>query len=156
MNVMITPAPVRVSHRVEASPARAFDVFTSGMGRWWNKSHSIGASPQADVVIEPKAGGRWFERGEDGSETEWGRVLVWEPPSRVVMAWQLDGDWRYDPAFVTELEIRFEPDGGGTRVELEHRNLERYGDKAEAVRAAVMSPEGWPGLLRRYEEALAA
>ncbi len=157
MNMVISPAPVRVALRVAADPARAFDVFTSGMGRWWNKSHSVGTSPQRDVVMEPRPGGRWLERGEDGSECEWGRVLVWEPPSRLVLAWQLNAEWRFDPAFETELELRFEADGEHfTRVDLEHRNLERFGAKAEAVRASIGSAEGWPGLLDRYAGALKA
>ncbi len=157
MNLVINPAPIRLALRVEANPARAFDVFTSGMGRWWNKSHSVGSSSQRDVVVEPRAGGRWFERGEDGSECDWGRVLVWESPSRLVLAWQLNADWRFDPGFETELELRFEPDGDNfTRVDLEHRNLERFGGKAEAVRASICSAEGWPGLLDRYAAALKA
>ena len=155
MNVAMRPAPVRVPLRVAAKPARAFEMFTSGIGQWWNKSHSVGTSPQQDVVIEPRRGGRWFERGEDGSECEWGRVLVWEPPSRLVLAWQLNAEWRFDPTFETELELRFKPDGGDfTHVELEHRNLDRFGEKAEAVRASIGSPEGWPGLLGRFAEAL--
>jgi uncharacterized protein YndB with AHSA1/START domain len=154
MNVVIKPAPVRVALRIEAKPAGAFEMFTSGMGRWWNKSHSLGTSLQRDVIIEPRPGGRWFERGEDGSESDWGRVLVWEPPSRLVLAWQLNADWRFDPSLETELELRFKPDGEHfTRVELEHRNLERFGDKAEAVRASIGAAEGWPGLLRRYADA---
>src|SRR5215217_2296890 len=116
------PAPVRKSLRVNASPARAFEVFTGGMGRCWPGNHSIGKSALRDAVVEPRAGGRWFERGEDGSECEWGRVLAWEQPSRLVLAWQIDAQWRFDPSFVTEVEIRFIPDGDGTRLELEHRD----------------------------------
>ena len=82
---------------------------------------------------------------------------MWEPPSRLVLAWQLNADWRFDPGFETELELRFEPDGDDfTRVALEHRNLERFGGKAEAVRASIGSAEGWPGLLDRYAAALKA
>jgi uncharacterized protein YndB with AHSA1/START domain len=152
----ITPAPVRKSIRVNASPERAFDVFTAGMGRWWPATHHIGASPLKDAVIEPREGGRWFERCEDGSECDWGRVLAWEPPSRVVLAWQLNAQWQFDPNLVTELEIRFVPDGEATRVELEHRNLERFGDMAEQTRAALDSPGGWGGILEGFAATAAA
>jgi uncharacterized protein YndB with AHSA1/START domain len=146
----IVPAPVRKSILVKAEPARAFEVFTAGISRWWPGSHSIGTSPQKEVVMEPKVGGRWFERGEDGSECQWGQVLAWEPPSRVVLAWQIDAQWRFDPHLVTEVEVRFIPEGQATRVELEHRNLERYGVQSEAVRATYDSPGGWSGLLEGF------
>jgi uncharacterized protein YndB with AHSA1/START domain len=121
------------------------------MGKWWLKSNSIGSSPLMDVIIEPRAGGRWFERGEDGSECVWGKVIAWDPPNRIVLAWQLNGEWRYDAGLITELEIQFLAAGeNATQVELEHRNLERYGDKAEAMAAALGSDSGWPGLLERY------
>jgi uncharacterized protein YndB with AHSA1/START domain len=156
MNLTITPAAVRRSILVQATPARAFELFTIGMGRWWPANHTIGKSPQAAVVMEPRVGGRWYERGADGSECDWGRVLAWEPPGRVLLAWQLDGTWLYDPAFVTELEIRFVAEGEGTRVELEHRNLERFGEQMAKVRASIDSDEGWPGLLARYAAAAVA
>ena len=147
----IIPAPVRRSVRVKAAPARAFDVFTGGIGRWWPHAHSINkGTTQQDVIIEPRVGGRWYERGEDGSECQWGRVLAWEPPARVLLAWQINGQWQYDPDFETEVEITFIPDGTGTRVEVEHRNLERYGEQAETMRAAYDSPEGWNGLLASF------
>jgi uncharacterized protein YndB with AHSA1/START domain len=145
--------PVIRSVRVAASPARAFEVFSAGMGRWWIPTHSILASksPQAAVTIEPWVGGRWYERGEDGSECDWGHVLAWEPPRRLVLAWQLDAQWEFDPALVTEVEVRFDAKpGGGTTVTLEHRCLERFGAAAQTVRASVGSDEGWPGLLERY------
>ena len=156
MNKMtINPAPVRADIRVAARPEHAFKVFTTATARWWNPHHSIGTSPIKDVVIEPRVGGRFFERGTDNSECDWGKVLVWEPPARLVLAWQLNGDWKYDPAVITEVEVRFAPDGDGfTRVSLEHRKLEALGEKAEAVRAAVDSPEGWRGDLARYAEAV--
>lgn len=152
-DISITPVPVRRSVRVEAPPARAFDVFTRGMAQWWLPSHKIGATPFKDVVVEPRAGGRWFERGEDGAECNWGKVLVWEPPARLVLAWQINGQWQFDPALVTEVEVRFVGDAGGTLVELEHRYLERYGDQAGAVRARFESPAGWAGLLDAFAKA---
>ncbi len=89
MNETITVAPVRKSITVAAAPDRAFQVFTEGMSRWWIKSHSINKSPIKDIVIEPKAGGRWYERGDDGSTCDWGRVLSWEPPTRLVLSWEI-------------------------------------------------------------------
>ncbi len=148
----ITPAPVRRSVHVKAAPERAFEVFTAGMGNWWIRSHSINTSPQASIVMEPREGGRWYEVGEDGSECTWGRVLAWEPPQRLLLAWQISGQWKHDPDFITEVEVRFTRDGDGTRVDLEHRNLERFGDKENAMRAALGSPDGWAGLLARFAD----
>ena len=151
MSRTITVAPVRKSVRVSAAPARAFEVFTAGFARWWPRSHTIGKVPQKEAVIEPRAGGRWYERGEDGSECEWGKVLVWEPPTRVVLGWQLDPDFRFDPNVVTEVEVRFIAEGeGATRVELEHRNLERFGERGEVLREKVGSPNGWSKLLEEF------
>src|SRR5262249_31607822 len=96
-------------------------------------------------------GGRWYERGADGSECDWGRVLVWEPPARLVVAWQITAAWQYDPKLLTEVEIRFNAQGrDATEINLEHRGLERMGDTAVAMRAIVDSPSGWSGLLERY------
>jgi uncharacterized protein YndB with AHSA1/START domain len=112
------------------------------MHRWWLPDHTLLASARRAIIMEPHQGGRWFERGIDGTECDWGRVLSWEPPARVLLAWQIDGQWRFDPEFVTEIEIRFVADGtGGTRVELEHRNIERFREHAEAARASLDS--GW-------------
>ena len=154
MNQTLAPAPVRKSVRVNAPPRRAFEVFTVGIGRWWPKSHHIGASDLDTLVIEPRNGGRWFERGVDGVECEVGKVLVWEPPSRLVLNWQLTPDWKYDANLVTEVEVRFLPDGtNATRVELEHRNLERFGPRADAMREQIDAPEGWGGLLQLFAQA---
>jgi hypothetical protein len=156
MNRTITIAPVRKSVRVSAAPARAFEVFTARFGRWWPPSHSIGTSPQKDVQIEPRVGGRWFERGEDGSECDWGKVLVWEPPERVILGWQLNSEFKYDPSITTEVEVRFIAEGANaTRVELEHRHLERLGDKGHDLRKGIDSPEGWGKLLEHYASAVA-
>jgi DNA-binding transcriptional ArsR family regulator/uncharacterized protein YndB with AHSA1/START domain len=159
MTITVKIAPVQKTVRVPASREAAFDVFAMKMGRWWFPSHSISEtkSPLKEVIIEPRVGGRWYEVGEDGSECDWGQVLIWEPPSRLVLAWQLNSQWRYDPDFVTELEIRFTPEGGGvTRVDLEHRNLDRFGDDAQSVREAIDSPEGWTGLLANFAQMASA
>jgi uncharacterized protein YndB with AHSA1/START domain len=149
MTKTITVAPVRKSIRVAAAPNRAFHVFTEGMSRWWLKSHSINRSPIKDIVMEPRTGGRWFERGEDGSECEWGKVLAWEPPARLRLAWQIMQSWSFDPDLRTEVEIRFIADGAGTRIELEH-HLDGYGAAAEQMFQIFDSPKGWSGLLESF------
>jgi uncharacterized protein YndB with AHSA1/START domain len=150
---VIMPAPVRKSIRVNASPSRAFEIFTARMGRWWPSTHSINKAPMKEAVIEPRVAGRWFELGEDGSECDWGRVLAWDPPGRIVLAWQIDAQWRFDPNLITEVEVKFIPDGDATRVELEHRNIERFGEQADVARSALDSPGGWSGLLEKFAAA---
>ncbi len=154
MNRTITLAPIRRSFTVRAPQARAFAVFTAGIGRWWPSTHSIGRVPMREAVIEQREGGRWYEIGQDGSECDWGRVLAWEPPSRLLLAWQVNSRWQFDPALLTEVEVRFHPEGEGlTRVEFEHRHLERLGPDHEAARARIDSPGGWTGLLQRFARA---
>lgn len=146
-----TPSPVRKSVRVAVPPQKAFDVFTAGMHKWWLAEHSILKVPRESVVVEPRSGGRWYETGIDGSECEWGRVVAWEPPGRLLLTWQIDGSWQYNEKFVTELEVRFVADGAnGTRVELEHRNLQAYGEGADAMRAALDGNEGWGAELASF------
>jgi uncharacterized protein YndB with AHSA1/START domain len=153
MSPTITPAPIHKSVEVATTPERAFVFFTGRMGRWWPKAHTLLGAPQEDVIIEPRPGGRWYERGRDGSEYEWGRVLAWEPPDRVVLAWQLDADWRYDPDLLTEVEVRFIALAGQmTRVELEHRRLENFGPRAAETRARLDGREAWRGTLDRFAE----
>jgi uncharacterized protein YndB with AHSA1/START domain len=150
MTQTITPGPIRRSVEVKVAPARAFEIFTGGASRWWLKTHTINAtkSPIKDVVIEPRTGGRWFERGEDGSECDWGKVLAWEPPSRLLLAWQINADFKYDPGLLTEVEICFTPAGRGTLVELEHRLIERMGERAVGMRDAFT--RGWGLLLESF------
>ena len=140
------PAPlaVRKTVTVAAPQAIAFEVFTGRIASWWPMAtHKIGQADCAAVVIEPRAGGRWFERGTDGVECDWGRVLAWEPPQRVVLAWQLSSAWAFDPAIRTEVEVRFTAiDARTTRVELEHRGLEVYGDEAGTMRDTFASRSG--------------
>jgi hypothetical protein len=154
----IAPAPIRRSLRVRASPEKAFDTFVGGMGGWWMKSHSLLPSPQKDVVVEPRAGGRWYEVGEDGSEQNWGKVLGWERPDRVLLAWQLNADWSYDPEFETTVEVRFTADGDHTIVDFEHRDLERFGERAAQVRGDYESgmDGGWGELLAGYQRRVEA
>ena len=154
----ISPAPIRRTLKVRASQRKAFDTFFAGMGSWWLKGHSLLGSPQQDVVIEPRAGGRWYEIGEDGSQMNWGKVLAWEAPDRVVLAWQLNAEWTYDPDFETTVEVRFTPDGDYVIVDFEHRDLERFGDKAAEVRGDYESgmDGGWGQLLDGYQRAAEA
>jgi len=148
----IRPAPVRKTIHVNASPERAFDTFTNGIGRWWPKSHHISKAEFDRPVIEPHEGGRWYELGVDGSQCDIGKVLAWEPPSRLLLAWQLTPEWTYDPELITELELLFTPEGEGTRVDLEHRHFERMGERAEETRQSVDSPNGWTLMLQLYSE----
>jgi len=149
MTKTATVAPVRKDVRVNVTPERAFEIFTAGMVRWWSKQYSINKSPIKDIVVEPRADGRWFERGEDGSECQWGKVLAWEPPSRLLLAWQITPSFSYDPDLVTELDVRFIAEGSGTRVELEHR-LDGYGAAAEGMFNVFDS--GWQGLLESFAQ----
>lgn len=147
---------VRHSVTVPLTRERAFDLFATQMGAFWPRSHSIGASDLADAVVEPRAGGRWFERGVDGSECDWGRVAVWEPPGKVVLIWQIGADWMLDPDLETDVEVTFtEEEPGRTRVDLVHRHLERYGEQAGSMLGVFESPGGWPGILAAYVAAAA-
>ena len=153
MSATIAVAPVRKRVRVNVRPERAFEVFAGNMGSWWPKGHSLSKSPIEAVVIEPHNGGRWFERGEDGSECPWGHVLAWEPPARLLLAWQLNTQWTFDPTLVTELEIKFSPDGDGTVVELEHR-MDGYGEAAEQMRQAFDGPDAWEGIIAQFAKSM--
>ena len=156
MNRTITVAPVRKTVRVNAAAAHAFEAFALGIGRWWPATHTVGTSPMRDVVIEPHPGGRWYERGQDGSECDWGVVLAWEPPGRLLLGWQLDAEFRRNPATATEVEVRFIAESATvTRVELAHRGLERLGESAETLRGKIDAPGGWTGVLEHYRAAAA-
>ena len=146
-------APVRKAITVPAAPARAFEIFTARIGEWWSPDHHIAPEPFETVVLEPHSGGRWYERSASGAECTWGYVIAWEPPTRLVLAWQLNADFAFDADLVTEVELRFiAVDGSSTRVELEHRDLDRYGDAAEKTRTALDSGGGWTLLLDRFAE----
>ncbi len=151
----ISPAPIRRSLRVKADRQKAFDTFVAGMGGWWLKSHSLLKSPQRDVVIEPHMGGRWYEIGEDGSEQVWGKVLAWDAPGRILLAWQLNAEWAYDPDFSTTVEVNFTAEGDHVIVDFEHRDLDRFGANAETVRGDYDTgmDGGWRELLAGYQRA---
>ena len=146
----MTIAPILLSVDVKAPPERAFALFTGHIGKWWPVGRTVAKTPHADVVIEPHAGGRWFEVDADGVETPWGKVVSWEPPGRVVLGWQLNSQWAYDPDLVTEVELSFTAQDGGTRVTLEHRNLERFG--ADADKLAGQLGGGWPTFMNIFAD----
>ena len=142
---------IRKQITVEVAQQRAFEVFTTQMGAWWNPDHHIGANPYADIVIEPHEGGGWYEVDTEGTRCPWGIVLAWEPPSRVLLNWQLNGQWTYDPEQLTELELRFTAlSPSSTLVELEHRKLEGLGAGAADARVQFDDPAGWQGILHRF------
>ena len=144
-------APVRKTTVVGTSAERAFQVFTEEMNTWWPlASKHIGKAAAKTVVLEPFVGGRWFERGVDGSECDWGHVRTWDPPRRLVLTWEISSDWHDDPSIHTEVEVRFTPEGNSTRVDLEHRLLRCYGEKAPQMRGIFDSEQGWTGLLEAF------
>ena len=146
----IAPAAIHKTIEVKAPIERAFEVFATRIGEWWHKEHSIAReTTQAHVVIEPRAGGRWYEVGADGSEHLWGRVLAYDPPRRLLLAWQLTREFQYDPEFETTVEVRFEERDGMTIVEFEHRDLERMG--ADAVQLLEGMDGGWAMLLGLFK-----
>jgi uncharacterized protein YndB with AHSA1/START domain len=154
---MISIAPVRKQVMVNANQQRAFDLFTNEMSRWWPATHNILKSPIKQYVIEPRAGGRWYAVGEDGSSCQTGYVIDWHPPQLVVLAWQLSAEWQFDPALVTEVEVRFIAESASTtRVELEHRHLQRMGEKGAQVRSMVDAPGGWTAVLESFKQCVDA
>jgi hypothetical protein len=160
MSAPPTDLVVRKSVMVEAPVERAFAVFTKGLSTWWPlETHHIGAQAAVAAVMEPRAGGRVYERAADGTECDWGLVRVWEPPGRLVVGWHLQDDWSFDPdpARATEYEVRFIAEGEGrTRVELEHRGFERWGERAIEMRDMFLKPDAWPAVLGLYAAAASA
>lgn len=147
------PAPVRHSISVEAPIDKAFSVFTSDFGRFKPPEHNLLAVPIAETVLEPHAGGAIIDRGTDGSECRWARILLFERPTRLVFSWDIGPTWQIetDPARTSEVEVRFVALGAdSTRVEIEHRHLDRHGPGWEAVRDGVAGDQGWPLYLDRF------
>lgn len=142
--------PLRLEVEVACPPATAFAVWTERTSMWWPASHTTTAADGLTVTIEGAVGGRIYERTPAGEEVEWGRVLVWEPPHRLVCTWHL----RQDAADATEVELRFEPSGDGCLVRIEHRGWERLGRRGPERRDA--NRQGWAGLLPHFVEACAA
>jgi uncharacterized protein YndB with AHSA1/START domain len=155
---MSTPTPdsaLNGTITVGVPVERAFSAFTGSMDTWWPRQYHIGQADMAEAVLEPREGGRWYERGVDGSECDWGRVLAWEPPHRLVVTWQINGQWQFDPdpGRASEIEVRFTADGPEqTRVEIEHRLLERLVD-GEGIRGMLRSGGGWGAILELFAKA---
>ena len=149
---------VRKALVVEAPQDVSWQVFTEKMGLWWPLAmYKIGKVNAVDAVIEPRVGGRWYERGEDGSTCDWGRVLAWEPPSRLVLSWDITADWQYDPTLQTEIEVLFIAEGRArTRVELQHRKLDRYGARRDEMRTIFDKTGDWGQLLAAFAQTAAA
>jgi len=157
MSAQITDTAVQASVVVDAPIDKAFTVFTTDIGTWWPPEHHILEGELAEMIFEPRVGGHVYDRATNGNECRWARVLVYEPPTRIVFSWDISLQWQLEPdqERTSEIEVRFiaeSPDR--TRVELEHRKLDRHGDGWESMRDAVGSPEGWTvGLMRFAEQA---
>ncbi len=158
MSKAADPNRVRKVVSVQAPQAVAWRVFTEKMGAWWPLAYyKIGKANAVDAVIEPRVGGLWYERGDDGSTCQWGSVLAWEPPSRLVLTWDINADFQYDPTLSTEIEIRFNAEGSDrTRVELEHRHLDRYGARRDEMRRIYDTEGDWGKLLAAFAQLAAA
>lgn len=148
-----TDAAVRKVIVVNAPAERAFTVFTERFGDFKPPEHNLLASPITETVFEPRVGGNIVDRAADGSECRWARVLTYDPPDGVVFSWDIGPSWQVesDPEMTSEVEVRFIPEGPRrTRVELEHRRIERHGPGWEAVREGIDGDQGWPLYLDRY------
>jgi uncharacterized protein YndB with AHSA1/START domain len=159
----VQEAVVRKSIRVQADIERAFAVFVEQMETWWPATHHIGKTPFEAIFVEPRVGGRWYERNVDGQQCDWGTVLKWDPPHAVCLSWHVgpghdSPDWVCDPdmAKASEVEIRFKAEGPTTTlVELEHSKLERHGEGAEQLRDVFDGPGAWAGILELYAKKVA-
>ena len=158
MSTQASDTSVRHSIVVEAPIERAFSVFTDGFGTFKPREHNLLDAPIAETVFEPHVGGHIFDRGVDGSECRWARVLVYEPPNRVMFSWDISPQWQIenDHDKTSEVDVRFVAEGPErTRVELEHRNLDRHGEGWESERDGVNGDDGWPLYLDRFAEQVA-
>jgi uncharacterized protein YndB with AHSA1/START domain len=157
MTTQAAGTSVRSSIVVDAPVERAFRVFTADIGSWWPPAHHLLEGELAEMVFEPREGGHVYDRAVDGAECRWARVLAYEPPHRVVFSWDISLQWQIEtnPDKTSEVEVRFIPEGPArTRVELEHRGLERHGEGWEGMRDAVGSPDGWALGLSAFAERL--
>lgn len=144
---------VRKTIDVDAPVSHVFAVFTRDIDAWWPRAHHIGACTTFEAILEPNVGGRWYERGDDGSECPWGRVLAFDAPHRLLLAWDIGADFRPDASIGSEVEVTFVALGAErTRVTLTHRHLERFGDKADAMRAMFDSENAWAQTLAGFKD----
>lgn len=156
MTQIVKIEPVRKSISVKASQAHAFKVFTDGLDRWWPRNGGICDSPLKTTAIEPHVGGHWYQVGENGSRFDVGTILVWEPPRRFVMSWDLNNRWKSETTLNSEVEVRFTAKGPETTlVELEHRKFERMGSEAGASMRKDVDG-GWPSKLESFKQEVEA
>ncbi|MGH4003472.1 MAG: SRPBCC family protein [Pseudonocardiaceae bacterium] len=149
--------PITGTVTLGVSAEQAFQVFTGSFDIWWPHEYHIGNADVAEVILESHEGGRWYERGVDGTECDWGRVLVWEPPHRLVFTWQISGAWEFDPdpEHASEIEVRFTATAPGlTIVEVDHRHFDRL-EGGRAVHDAIRGGGGWALLLQSFAKAVA-
>jgi uncharacterized protein YndB with AHSA1/START domain len=155
MSTQAHDTAVRAQVVVDAPLERAFAVFTKEFGSFKPPEHNMLAVEIAETVFEPRVGGHLYDRGVDGSECRWARLLAYEPPHRVVLSWDISPQWQLesDHEKTSEVEVRFVAEGPErTRIELEHRNLERHGEGWESMREGVADAKGWPLYLQRYAD----
>ena len=154
MSAVVKDLLVRKSLIVNAPQAHVFETFTRHINTWWPRDHHIGGKAPFTAIMEPRVGGRWFERADDGSECNWGEVLAWDPPRHVLLAWDINAEWKYQRGFGCEIDVQFLSEGPEkTRVVLEHRKLEKYGEKAEAIRQMFEGETAWIATLRAMAKA---
>jgi uncharacterized protein YndB with AHSA1/START domain len=151
---MTTTTDVRREVTLEVPPDRAFDLFTKHMVDWWPAEHHVATSPVVAMTIEPRVGGRLYDSCEDGSESVWGEVTEWDPPSRFAFAWMLTSTWQLetDVEKASRVSVSFIPDGDNTRVVLVHNDFWRLGDGGQSMADAVGAPDGWHLGLNRLAE----
>lgn len=152
MSSSATIPAIRGSVTINSSVDDAFKVFTESFGSWWPAAYHIGKTDMVDAFIEPREGGRWYETCADGTECDWGRVLLWAPPTRLVITWQINGMWQFDPdpEHASEVDVRFTAEGPElTRVDVEHRHFERL-VAAQGVHDGMRNGGGWKALLEAY------
>lgn len=146
---------VQVEITVDAPIERAFQLFAGRMHDWWRRSDRLGTASRVGLIVEPRPDGRWYERTADARESDWGKVLAWQPPHALALSWQIGRGFRpqSNPDQASRVDVTFAGSGARqTLVTLVHSAFERHGEGGEAMRAAVAGPGGWPGKLRAYAE----
>jgi uncharacterized protein YndB with AHSA1/START domain len=144
-------APISHAVTIDLPPALAFARFADQLGQWWPLAYSFSGPDFAHAAIDPHAGGRWFERTKGGEQLSWGKVHAYDRGKRLVLGFAIGADRRPTPdGAASEVEVRFEPDGDGTSLTVEHRAFERHGDAAEKMREGMASPQGWPLILAEF------